>query len=146
MFTWRACLLKLFGARLGQKNFIYPGAKIWAPWLLKTGDVVTIADRAEVYNPGGATLEHHAIISQAAYLCGATHDCDDPSFPMTWKAIIVGPYAWVCARAIVLPGVEIGEGAVLGAGAVTSRSLEAWSVYAGNPAVKVRTRKHNETQ
>ena len=54
--------------------------------------------------------------------------------------IDIGAYAWICARAIVLPGVVCGDGAVLGAGAVTSKDLEKWTVYAGNPAREVGSR------
>ena len=53
----------------------------------------------------------------------------------------IGPYAWVCARASVAPGVRIGEGAVLGLGSVATRDLEPWTVYAGAPAVKVKARR-----
>jgi putative colanic acid biosynthesis acetyltransferase WcaF len=138
---WRCWLLRLFGAKIGASNFVYPTTKIWSPALLETGDVVTLGPGVEVYNPGGISLGHHTIISQNAFLCGATHDFDSFDFDYVKRPIVSGPYAWVCARAIVLPGVELREGSVLGAGAVTSRSLEAWTVYAGNPAKPVRPRK-----
>lgn len=138
--TWRCILLRLFGAKIGPSNFVYPSAKIWAPWLLETEDVVTIGPHSEVYNPGGVKLGHHTIVSQGAYLCGATHDYNSEDFDYIAKLITTGAYAWICARAIVLPGVICGEGSVLGAGAVTPRSLEPWTVYAGNPAVPVRKR------
>jgi putative colanic acid biosynthesis acetyltransferase WcaF len=138
--NWRCALLRLFGAKIGPSNFIYPSAMIWAPWLLETEDVVTIGPHAEVYNPGGVKLGHHTIVSQHAYLCGATHNYNSKDFDYITKPITTGAYAWICARAIVLPGVTCSEGSVLGAGAVTSRSLEPWTVYAGNPAVAVRKR------
>jgi len=140
LHNWRCILLRAFGARIGRNNFIYPSARIWAPWLLCTEDVVTIGPRAEVYNPGGVKLGHHTIISQDAYLCGATHDYNSQGFEYLAKEIRTEPYAWICARAIVLPGVVCGEGSVLGAGAVVSRAMSAWTVYAGNPAVEVRKR------
>ncbi len=138
--NWRCALLRLFGARLGAINFVYPTARIWAPWLLETGDLVTIGRGAEIYNPGGASLGHRTIISQDAYLCGATHDYQSSEFTYITKPIRTEPQVWICARAIVLPGVHCGEGSVLGAGAVASRNLDEWTVYAGNPAVPVRQR------
>ena len=55
-----------------------------------------------------------------------------------------GAYAWICARACVAPGVNVGEGAVLGLGSVATRDLSPWIVYAGNPAapIKERNRTH----
>jgi putative colanic acid biosynthesis acetyltransferase WcaF len=94
----------------------------------------------EVYNPGGVRLHEHAILSQDAFLCGATHDYDAPDFTYLKKEIIIGPYAWICAKAIVLPGVHCKQGSVLGAASVTSRDLEPWTVYAGNPAKLIKRR------
>jgi putative colanic acid biosynthesis acetyltransferase WcaF len=55
-----------------------------------------------------------------------------------------GAYAWICARASVAPGIDVGEGAVLGLGSVATRNLEPWTVYAGTPAVKVKERRRSE--
>jgi len=137
---WRSWILRLFGADIGRDNFIYPDACIWAPWLLRTGAVVTLGPRCEIYNPGGISLGHHTIISQGSYLCGATHDYNSPDFSYVKKEIITGPYTWICARAIVLPGVLCGEGSVLGAGSVIASAMKPWTVYAGNPAKALKSR------
>jgi putative colanic acid biosynthesis acetyltransferase WcaF len=141
LHAWRAMLLRLFGARLGRDCHVYAGARIWAPWNLVCDDAVGIADGVVVYNPAPIRLGSHVVLSQDAYLCGATHDCDDPAFPMVNRPITVGAYAWICARASVCPGVEVGEGAVLGLGSVATRPLKPWTVYAGQPARAVRARK-----
>ena len=86
------------------------------------------------------TIGDRVMISQEAYLCGATHDFNDPAFPLLAYRMEIGAYAWVCARASVGPGVNVGEGAVLGLGSVATRDLESWGVYAGVPAVKVKER------
>jgi putative colanic acid biosynthesis acetyltransferase WcaF len=138
---WRSFLLRCFGARLGQNCHIYPKARIWSPGNLTCHDVVAIADDAVIYNPAPITLGSHAIISQEAYLCGATHDYDDPAFPLRSFPISVGAHAWVCARATVQPGVSMGDGAVLALGAIATRDLEQWSVYAGVPARKIKDRR-----
>jgi putative colanic acid biosynthesis acetyltransferase WcaF len=56
----------------------------------------------------------------------------------------LGAYSWVCARASVCPGVNLGEGAVLGLGSVATRDLEPWMVYAGVPAQPVKQRATRE--
>ena len=142
MHAWRALVLRLFGARLGKNNHIYPTCKIWAPWYLQTEDVVTIGPGAEIYNPGGIRMGHHAIVSQHAYICGATHDYNVAEFTYIKKEIVLDAYAWICAKAIVLPGVHCKTGSVLGAASVTSRDMEPWTVYAGNPAKAVKTRNN----
>jgi putative colanic acid biosynthesis acetyltransferase WcaF len=141
--AWRSMVLRAFGARLGPNCHIYPGARIWAPWNLRCADAVGIADGAVVYNPALVTLGSHSVVSQDAYLCGAGHDIDDPAFPMVSQPITIGAYAWVAARATVCPGVQVGEGAVLGLGSVATRALEPWTVYAGVPARALRPRRRS---
>ncbi len=141
LHSWRSFLLRLFGATMGPNCHFYPRSKVWAPWNLICADQVTAGDGTEIYNPAPVTLGSHAILSQDAYVCAATHDYDDPAFPLIAYAMNIGAYAWVCARASVAPGVNVGEGAVLGLGSVATRSLDPWTVYAGVPAVKVKERR-----
>ncbi|MEO6911022.1 MAG: putative colanic acid biosynthesis acetyltransferase [Edaphobacter sp.] len=139
--SWRVFLLRTFGATMGPNCHFYPRSKVWAPWNLFCADQVTAADGAEIYNPAPITLGSHVILSQDAYICGATHDYDDASFPLLAYSMTFDAYAWVCARASVAPGVHVGEGAVLGMGSVATKNLAPWTVYAGSPAVKVKERQ-----
>ncbi len=143
IFCWRAFLLRRFGATLGLNCKFYPGSRIWAPWNLTCADMVAVADDVEIYNPAPLRLGSHTNLSQGAYLCGATHDYDDPAFPLLAYAMEVGANAWICARASVAPGVSVGEGAVLGLGSVATRDLAPWTIYAGVPAVKLKKRERS---
>jgi putative colanic acid biosynthesis acetyltransferase WcaF len=146
MHGWRSFLLRCFGARLGPSCHIYPKAVIWAPWNLVCGYQATVADGAIVYNPKPITLGTHAIVSQEAYLCGATHDYEDPGFPLVAAEITIGAQAWIAARATVQPGVAVGEGAVLALGSVATKDLEPWTVYAGVPARRIKNRVMRQTR
>jgi putative colanic acid biosynthesis acetyltransferase WcaF len=141
LHCWRVLLLRAFGAKIGPSCHFYPGSKVWAPWNLVCADQVTAGDGAEIYCPAPMRLGSHAIVSQGAYICGASHDFEDPAFPLLAFSMVIGAYAWICARASVGPGVNVGEGAVLGLGSVATRDLEPWGVYEGVPAVKVKERK-----
>ena len=138
---WRVWLLRCFGAKMGPRCRFYPASRIWAPWNLTCEDTVIVADGAELYNPAPMYFASHAIISQGAYLCGATHDYNDPNFPVISFPMRLGRYAWVAARATVSPGVNLGEGAILGLASVATKDLEPWSIYAGVPARKVKDRR-----
>jgi putative colanic acid biosynthesis acetyltransferase WcaF len=141
LHSWRVLLLRAFGAKIGPNCHFYPGSKVWAPWNLVCADQVTAGDGSEIYCPAPMRLGSHAIVSQGAYICGASHDFEDPAFPLLAYSMVIGAYAWICARASVGPGVNVGEGAVLGLGSVATRDLEPWGVYEGVPAVKVKERK-----
>ncbi len=142
MHKWRVWVLKRFGAKIGDKNFIYPSCKIWAPWLLQTGEVVAIGPGVEIYNPGGIRIGHHSVLSQHSFLCGATHNYDSEEFSYIKKEIVLEAYVWICAKAIVLPGIYCYEGSVLAAAAIATRNMEAWTVYAGNPSKPVKMRNN----
>jgi putative colanic acid biosynthesis acetyltransferase WcaF len=140
LHAWRAFLLRAFGAKLGAACHFYPKGKIWAPWNLFCEDRVTLADDAELYNPSPMYLGSHAIVSQGAYVCGATHLYNDPSFRLVSFPMRLGAYSWICARAAVNPGVNVGDGAILALGSVATKDLEAFGIYAGIPARKVKER------
>jgi putative colanic acid biosynthesis acetyltransferase WcaF len=139
-FAWRAMVLRLFGARLGPTCKFYPKARIWAPWNLICEDLVAVGDGAELYNPSPLYMGSHCIVSQGAYICGATHEYNSPEFRFVHFPMRLGAYSWICARATVSPGVNVGSGAILALASVATRDLEPFGVYAGVPARKVKER------
>ena len=68
------------------------------------------------------------------------HDPRSATFADRGGDVVIGDRAWIGYRAIVLPGVSIGEGAVIGAGAVVTKDVEPYAIMAGNPARKVGER------
>jgi len=141
---WRRLILRCFGARIGAGSRVYPRARIWAPWNLRLGKVVAVADDVEIYNPVLIEIDDFAVISQGAYLCGASHDYRRWQFPLISKPIVIGRHAWVAARAILQMGVTIGEGCVIGAGSVVTRDMPPWTVCAGNPCRIIRAYEKSE--
>lgn len=140
--AWRRLLLRLFGTTMGQDVHIYPNVKVWAPWALRMGDRVGIADGVTLYNMAPLTIGDNCVISQGAHLCGGTHDVDSANFQLQAKPITLGNHVWICADAFVGPGVTVAEGCVLGARGVLCKSVHTeWTVWAGNPAVLKRKRK-----
>ncbi|HEY8006185.1 MAG TPA: putative colanic acid biosynthesis acetyltransferase [Methylocella sp.] len=145
LHPWRRCLLRLFGAKISPTARIFGSATVWYPPNLEMGEHAVIGWRTLCYSMDRIVLEDYAIVSQCSFLLAGTHDIDDPNFQLKTKPIHIGRRAWVAACAIVGPGVTIGEGAVLGGGGVAFKDLEPWTVYAGNPACKVRMRKRSDT-
>lgn len=141
---WRASILRIFGAKIGDDVHVYPKVTIWAPWNLEIEDRVGVADGAELYNIASIILERDVTVSQGSFLCTGTHNYEDPLFQLEAKSITVRQNAWVAAQAFVGPGVEVGAGAVVGARAVVTRSVAPWTVVAGNPARIVKSRTVRE--
>jgi len=140
MFFWRRFLLRCFGARMAAGTIVYPSTRIWAPWHLEMEVESCLSFGVECYSVDRIRLGHRAVVSQYAFLCGASHDYNDPAMPTIAGPIILGDFAWVCAGAFVGPGVTLGDGVVAGARAVVLRDVAAWNIVAGNPAIVVKTR------
>lgn len=133
-------LLRRFGAQVGQGVRIKPGVRVKFPWRLTVGDWVWIGERAWLDNLAEITLADHVCVSQEVYLCTGNHNWSEPTFQLMTAPIHLKRGCWVAARAVVGPGVTIGEGAVLALGGVAVRSLDSMTVYAGNPALPIKPR------
>jgi putative colanic acid biosynthesis acetyltransferase WcaF len=140
-YGFRAWLLRLFGAEVGQGVRIRPTADVEIPWNLKIGDGVTVGDHAVLYSLGTITIGARTIISQYAHLCAGTHDFTDRRFPLIRDPIEIGSDAWISADAFVGPNVKVGRLSVLGARSSAYKDLEPQTVYVGNPAKALKKRE-----
>jgi putative colanic acid biosynthesis acetyltransferase WcaF len=141
LFAWRRFMLRLFGASVGKAVNIYPNAKIYIPWNLEIGDHASIGEEALIYNLGKVKIGARSTVSHRAHICAGTHDYRDAGLPLLRQPIDIGSDVWVCAQSFIGPNIKIGDGAVIGAGAVVMKSVEPWSVLAGNPAEFVKKRE-----
>jgi len=137
--AWR-CL----GVEVAAEVFISPRAQI-SCFLdrVRIGEGSLIGCGAELYAWERIEIGRRVLISQGAKLLTGTHDYNSPSFNGLARPIRIGDYAWVGAYALVLPGVDIGEGAIVGAGAVVSREVPPYAIVAGNPAQIIGERERS---
>lgn len=107
--------------RLGTRNVVNFGTLIdGRRFAVTTGSDVSIGPEAAILTLG--------------------HDPQSPDFADQGGDVTIGDRVWIAYRAVILPGVTIGEGAVVAAGAVVSRDVAPWTIVAGNPAREVGTR------
>ncbi|MCP4989154.1 MAG: putative colanic acid biosynthesis acetyltransferase [Colwellia sp.] len=144
LFGLRGFILKMFGSAVGPRVNVYPSVKIWLPENLSIEEGSALGPDVKVYNQGTITIGKNAIVSQGAHLCASTHNYNDPVHPLELAPINIGDNAWICADAFIGPGVTVAGGTVVGARAVVVKDTTEWSVYAGNPAKKVKERKRFE--
>ena len=136
----RIALLKLFGAKIGPACEIGAGVRIWVPWNLTMGERSAIGFEAEIYNFAPVIIGRHVVVSQYTYICTSTHDYTHPYFPLVSKPIRIESQAWVASGCLISPGVTIGEGAVIGARSLVTKSMPAWTVCAGSPCKPIKER------
>lgn len=138
--SWRNFLLGLFGCKISGKPFVSQSAVIKMPWNLTLQDRACLGPKSEVYNLGKVTLKSRSTVSQYAYLCGGTHDFSSSVLPLVIGDIIVGEDAFIGAHAFIMPGIRVGDGAVIGACSVVTKDMPDWTICAGNPCKPISTR------
>ncbi len=137
---WRRFLLRLFGASLARGAKVYSSCRIWAPWNLAMGEHSTLGDDVDCYNVAPIELGAGAVVSQHTHLCTASHDYEDPTFPLISRPIKICDRAWVAAGAFLGPGVTIGQDAVVAARACVVKDVDPAVVVGGNPARIIKHR------
>jgi maltose O-acetyltransferase len=106
---------------LGDRNVINFGCLLdGRKYHIRTGNDVSIGPEASILTLG--------------------HDPQSSDFADRGGDVVIGNHVWIGYRAIILPGITIGEGAVVGAGAVVTKDVEPFAIMAGNPARKIGER------
>ncbi|OHB61967.1 MAG: hypothetical protein A2Y76_13705 [Planctomycetes bacterium RBG_13_60_9] len=140
MYAWRRGVLRLFGAKIGERASIQRSARIELPWNLEIGRFSTIGENAWVFNLDKVRLEDYVTISQRVFLCTGTHDYAHPEFRMIRKPISIRRGAWIAADAFIGPGVTVGEDAVIGVRSVVLKDMPKGMVCVGHPCVPLKPR------
>ncbi len=133
-------VLRAFGAKIGKGVVIKPSVNIKYPWNLSIGDYTWIGENVWIDNLSQVTIGSNVCISQGAMLLCGNHNYKRPTFDLIVKPIRIEDGAWVGAQSTVCPGVTMHSHSVLTVGSIASKDLAPFSIYRGNPAVKVADR------
>jgi maltose O-acetyltransferase len=131
------------GLTLGPHSSIHWRAEFYAPQTITIGDWSTIGDTAFLDGRSGLDIGDCVNLGSHVSIYTRQHDPDDPDFAEVGAPVKVEDYAWLASHCIVLPGVTIGEGAVVAAGAVVTRDVAPYTMVGGVPASFIRDRSRN---
>ncbi len=98
------------------------------------GDHTVINAGCHLDGRGGLSIGDNVSISAGTWILTDEHDVNDPRFPEILAAVTIEDYVFVGSKAMILPGVTLGRGAVIGAGAVVTRDVGPFQIVAGCPA------------
>lgn len=142
----RLFLLRRMGACIANKVSIFSSVKIRNPKGLLIGYGCSIGPQVLLDARKGLEIGENVTIAYDAIIWTLHHDMNSVDFKSIGEKVIIEDYAWICSRAIVLPGVRIGKGAVIASGAVVTRDVAPFSVMGGIPAVRIGDRKEQDLQ
>ncbi|MBN8563397.1 MAG: acyltransferase [Leptolyngbya sp. UWPOB_LEPTO1] len=134
---------RLYHLTIGEGTVIYNSCHFRSPEKTIIGSHTSIGDQCVLDGRGGLTIGHSVNLSTAAWIWTAQHDLNDREFAGTSAPVVIEDYAWISSRATILPGVTIGKGAVVAAGAVVTKSVAPFDIVGGVPAKKIGERNQN---
>jgi acetyltransferase-like isoleucine patch superfamily enzyme len=132
--TIRKCFLYFKGAKISAHAIIYGGCEFRFPQGLIIGSGSSIGHRAVLDARRGLTIGKNVVLSTDVMIWTLHHDYNDINFVEIGAPVQIGDYAWLGSRSIILPGITIGEGAVIAAGSVVTKNVEPYCVVGGIPA------------
>ena len=139
--AFKVFLLRMFGARIGKNVTIKPSVNIKYPWFLQIGDESWIGENVWIDSLVMISIGANVCLSQGAVLLTGSHNYKKTSFNLITNEIILEDGVWIGAGAIVNLGITAASHSVLTSGSVATKNLQAYSVYQGNPAIKIRDRE-----
>lgn len=137
----RRVTFRLAGIKLGSRTAIHIGARFYEPKNISIGEGTIIGDHATLDGRASLTIGNHVDIASEVMVFNSHHDIDDPDFSPIEKPVLIGDYVFIGPRAVILPGVTLGKGAVIAAGAVVTKDVPEYMVAAGVPAKIIRPRR-----
>lgn len=137
---FRRAAYRALGMRLGRQAVVYGGAEIRNPKGIEIGEGSIVGNRAILDGRMGIRIGKNVNLSTGVWIWTVQHDYRDSEFGDTGGAVEIGDRAWISCRAIILPGVRIGEGAVVAAGAVVTSEVAPYTVVGGVPAKHIADR------
>jgi acetyltransferase-like isoleucine patch superfamily enzyme len=131
---------KISGSRVGNLTVIGKLDIHGPKKLLTIGERCFISTGVHLAMHAPVIIGNRVVVNGGVRLLTGSHLTTDSKWLLFGKPIIIEDYAWIATDAIILPGVKIGKGAVVAAGAVISRDVPDHAVVAGNPAKVVSQR------
>ena len=140
----RLLVYRLAGIKIGRGSRIHMGANFFNPRGITIGDDTIIGDHCFLDGRAPLKIGNHIAIASQVLIYNSEHNIHSPNFEATEEPVTIDDYVFVGARATILPGIKIGKGAVVAAGAVVTKDVPPMIMVGGVPAKKIGERKVKE--
>lgn len=145
---FRRFFYRLFGMKIGSGSTLHMMGRIYDPRHIEIGDDTIIGEKFSLdgrkqlpNSQGGLSIGDHVDIASEVMIWTSQHDIHSDDFHAIEAKVEIDDYVFIGPRAIILPGVKIGKGAIVGAGAVVTKNVADGEIVAGVPAKSIGRRK-----
>jgi len=133
------------GMAIGPHSSIHRRCRMYHPYRITIGQHTVINYGVLLDGRRGLDIGNNVSVAEGSVILTLGHDVDDAKFAQKGAPVIIHNYVFIGSYARVLPGVTLGEGAVVGAGAVVTRDISPYTVVGGAPARYIRERSRDLT-
>lgn len=137
----RGLIYRLSGIKIGKGSTVHMWANFFQPNNISIGDGSVVGDRAFLDGRDKLTIGDHVDIASQVLIYNSQHDLQSNSFVATTAPVTIKDYVFIGPRVTILPGVVLGRGSVVAAGAVVTKSVAPMSMVGGVPAKVIGERK-----
>jgi maltose O-acetyltransferase len=137
----RIFFYRLAGIKIGKGSTIHMWASFFEPRNIEIGEDSKIGDHVFLDGRAQLVIGSHVDIASGVMIYNSEHDLESPEFAAREEKVEIGDYVFIGPRAIILPGVTVGRGAVVAAGAVVTKSVPKFTIVGGVPAKPIGERK-----
>jgi len=130
--------------KIGNGSTIHTGARFYNPRNIEIGDDSIVGEGAVLDGRDTLIIGNHVDIASEVMIYNSEHDVQDSAFQAKTAPVEISDYVFIGPRAIILPGIKIGKGAVVGAGAVVTKDVESFTIVGGVPAKVIGERKNKD--
>lgn len=140
----RRLFYKLSGIKIGKGSTIHMWANFFQPKNIFIGNDTIVGDHVFLDGREKLVIGNHVDIASQVLIYNSEHDTEDPEFSAKSKAVKIDDYVFIGPRSVILPGVKIGRGTIIAAGAVVTKDVPEYKIVGGVPAKIIGERKIKE--
>ena len=139
----RRFFYRVSGVKIGKGSSLHMGIRFYNPKNIKIGEDTIIGEGTVIDGRDKLLIGSHVDIASEVMIYNGEHDSLDPDFKAVFAPVVIEDFVFIGPRAIILPGVKIGKGAVVGAGAVVTKDVSEFMIVGGVPARPIKERPGN---
>ncbi len=133
---------QLAGIKIGKWSTIHMWANFFYPRGIRIGEGTIVGDHAFLDGRAKLIIGNHVDIASQVLIYNCEHDIHSDDFAAKPAEVRIEDYSFIGSRVIILPGITIGKGAVVAAGAVVTKNVEPFKIVGGVPAKEIGERQN----
>ena len=137
----RKWYLRCFGIKTGKDSSIHRGCRFFHVGKFEMSDHSVVNFGCYLDNRRGIKIGNNVGIAHNTKIYTLGHNLESPEFETKGAPVTIEDNVFVFSNAMIMPGVTIHEGAIILAGSVVTKDVEAWTIVGGNPAKKIKERQ-----